>query len=148
MYGREYWAHSEEVGLNTPHDETLCYKSNGRSNDTGSIEFPFNPVFLKRNIKKLLYKSTQEIQGTIIGNETIWGNFIHLNKDLSIKNGLSNQFCHNTMNRKFQANTEDVIIRKRQKIDEDKEFEIEFINNFKFKNFQERIKNVKDKHLK
>ena len=73
---------------------------------------------------------------------------MHFNENQSIRNGLSTQFCHITMNRKFQANTEDIIVRKRQKIDEDKEFEIEFFNTIKLKNVQEKLRNSKDKHLK
>lgn len=147
MYGREYCSLNEEVGLTTPNNETLCYKSNGRPVGTGSLEYPFNSVFLKRNLKKAIGSSSQELRADAVQDQPQLGSN-SISQRISIHNGLSSQFCHNSISRKFQANSEDIIVRKRQKIDEDKEFEIEVIKSFKLKGVLERIRNTKDKHLK
>lgn len=148
MYGREYCSFNEEVGLTTPSNETLCYKSNGRPVGTGSLEYPFHSVFLKRNLKKTMRKLNQETIREGAHDQIHPGDLLLSNLNVTVQNGLSSQFCHNSISRKFQANTEDIIVRKRQKIDDDKEFEIEVIKSFKLKSILERIRNAKDKHLK
>lgn len=126
----------------------LAFQCNESTSKNGFIRIPYNPVFLARNLKRVggiqSHCKKRELKSDEKAQEDASGS---IPSDVTVINGLSARFSQNNMGLKFQANTEDVIVRKRQKIAIEQEFECEFNKIIKFKEFQEKSK-PKTRHSK
>lgn len=51
--------------------------------------------------------------------------------ELEIQNGLASHFCHETLKLQYHRGTEDVIVRKRKKLDHTQELFIDIVKTMK-----------------
>ncbi|CAI2369188.1 unnamed protein product [Moneuplotes crassus] len=118
-YRREYVKRNEPIAVSTNNDVTLSYKCNENTSKNGSMKILFNPVYLRRNLKKVidLGKSTLDQEPS--------------NSNVRVGNNLQSNFSHKDLSLNFRQGKEDLIIRKRQKISEEAELETEILNSVK-----------------
>mmetsp|Transcript_33348 Transcript_33348/g.32805 ORF Transcript_33348/g.32805 Transcript_33348/m.32805 type:complete len:132 (+) Transcript_33348:2913-3308(+) len=122
-YKVEYTRRNEPINVATQDESTLCFKCNENTSKNGSIKIPYNPVYLRRNLKKVLAAGNSSLD-TKADNENV-----------KMENTLHSNFSHKNLRINFRKEKEDRIVRKRQKISEEAELETDIINAVKTQSF-------------
>ena len=117
-YRAEYNKRNEVIAVTTVDDFSLCFKCNENTSKNGSIKIPHHPVYLRRNILKTSKNK--------LGSKYQF-------KDLEMSNGIHSHFSNQNLKIRYKAGSEDLIIRKRQKISEEVELETNILNSLKSK---------------
>jgi hypothetical protein len=118
-YTRDLCIKNEDIGTGTTNDFSLCYKCNENTSKNGSIKIPYSNVYLRRNLARVAKGKKRDIKRS--DKDVVLDTSV-LNKQIEVHNRLTAHIDHKNMQMQFRRGTEDVIIRKRRKLSEIKEF--------------------------
>ena len=126
-YKGNYCQKNEAIGTLASPEYSLCYKCNENTSKNGSIKLPFTPVYLRRNLAQTSQNPITTTSKPRRSEKEIDFDERNLNGEVYISNGLSTHFSNDNMRVRFKAGGEDLLVRKRQKVTEEQEFENELM---------------------
>lgn len=133
-YKKDLCSKYEDVFEETGHDSLLEYKWNEHNSKNGSIKIPYDRVFLNRNVKRV--KSAIKARK----RENKASEKEQHAEELQVTNNLSNTICHKSLTMKFKQGSEDVVLRKRPKLNEIVEFKNDLIKAIRIREIFHKLK--------
>ena len=127
-YRKDHCYLYEDIHQQLNPDIALLYKCNEHTSKNGSIKIPYNKVFLKRNVKTVKQAAKKRRRDAKSDNKQADNE-----SELFMSSNMSYQICHKTLSMKFKKGKEDMMVRKRSKVDEEEEFQSDLLRAIKFR---------------
>lgn len=125
-YRKDHCYLYEDVHQQLNPDTALLYKCNEHTSKNGSIKIPFNSVFLRRNVKTIKQAVKKRKRDAKTDNKQADNS-----NEIFVSSAMSYQICHKTLSMKFKQGEEDILVRKRAKVDEEEEFQSDLLKAIK-----------------